>query len=71
MTISKHDTDLGGGRALLGQPADILDDLVGRRLEPRGHRARVGDRRRGDAFAFAVQTAHGGGLGRGKGFVIC
>lgn len=43
--ITQDDTNLGRGGALLGQLADLVDDLVGGGLEPRGGAAAVGDSR--------------------------
>lgn len=43
--VTQDDTDLGRGGTLLGQLADLVDDLVGGGLEPRGGAAAVGDSR--------------------------
>lgn len=45
MAVTQDNTDLGGGGTLLGQLADLLDDLLGGGLEPRGGVAAVGDSR--------------------------
>ena len=59
--VTEDDTNLGGGCALLGELADLVDDLLGGGLEPRGRGARVGDRRGGDTLSIAVKTTHCGG----------
>ena len=82
--VPQHDANLAGRRALLGELADLVDDLVGRDLEPRGRGAGVGDRAGGDAFAVAVEAAHDffAGVsfvricefwerGKGKGNICC
>ena len=56
--VSQDDTDLGRGGALLGQLADLLDDLVGRGLEPRGNGAGVGNGGGRNALSVAVKTTH-------------
>ena len=56
--VPQHDTNLAGRRALLRELADLIDDLLGRDLEPRGRGAGIGDRAGGDAFAVAVEAAH-------------
>ena len=56
--VPQHDTNLAGRRALLRELADLIDDLFGRDLEPRGRGAGVRDRAGGDAFAVAVEAAH-------------
>lgn len=63
--VTENDTDLRGGRALLGELADLVDDLLGGGLEPRRRVARVGDGGGRDALALAVKTTHvdGGGVG--------
>jgi hypothetical protein len=56
--VTEDDTDLGWGGALLGELADLVDDLLGGGLEPRGGVAGVGDGGGGDALALAVKTTH-------------
>lgn len=58
MAISQNNTDLRGSCTLLGQLADLVNDLIGGGLQPCGRIARVGDRGRGDTLALAVKTAH-------------
>lgn len=58
--ISEDDTDLRRRRSLLRELADLVNDLVGRGLEPGRRLARVGDGAGRDALAVAVQTTHGG-----------
>ena len=41
--VAQDDTDLRGSSTLLGELADLLDDLLGGGLEPRRGSARVGD----------------------------
>lgn len=57
--ITENDTDLGGSRALPGQLADLVDNLLRRGLEPRRRVARVGDGRARDTLALAMKTTHG------------
>ena len=64
MAISQDDTDLRRGSTLTGELADVVDDGVGRALEPCRHAARVGDGGGGDTLALAVEATHvGGGMG--------
>lgn len=58
--VTEDNTDLGGGGTLLGQLADVVHDLVGGGLEPRGGSAGVGDGGGGNALALAVKTTHFG-----------
>jgi len=58
MAISQDNTDLGRGGTLAGQLADVVDDLVGRALEPSGHAARVRDGGGGNTLALAVEATH-------------
>lgn len=63
MGVTEDDTDLGRGSTLLGQLADLVNDLLGGGLEPRRGVAAVGDRRGGDTLSLGVKTAHfDGGL---------
>jgi len=70
MTIPQHDTDLRRCGALLGELADVVDDLLRRGLEPLWRGAAVGDCGGGYAFAVGVEASHfGDGLrlwGRGR-----
>ena len=56
--VTEDDADLGGGEALLGELADVLLDLLGGDLEPRGGSALVGASGLGDALSGCVKTAH-------------
>lgn len=58
MAISQDNTDLAGRCTLLGELAHLINDLVGRGLEPCRRVARVRDRRGGNPLAVAVKTAH-------------
>ena len=62
MGVTQDNTDLGGSGTLLGQLADLVDDLLGGGLEPRGSRAGVGDGGGRNALALAVKTTHLGWL---------
>jgi len=56
--VTEDNTDLGGGGTLLGQLADVVNNLVGGGLEPCGSGARVGESGGGNALALAVKTTH-------------
>jgi hypothetical protein len=56
--VTKDNTDLGRSGTLLGQLADVVNNLVGGGLEPRRRSARVGERGGGNALALAVKTTH-------------
>ena len=43
--VTEDNTNLGRGGALLRELADLVNDLLGGGLEPRGRGARVRDRR--------------------------
>lgn len=58
MAVPQDDTDLGGSSTLLGQLADLVDDLLRGGLEPRRRAAGVGDGRGGDTLALAVKATH-------------
>ena len=58
MRVPEDDTDLGGGEALLGELVDVLLDVVGGQLEPRGHGASVGEGALGDTLAGSVHATH-------------
>ena len=56
--VTENDTNLRRSGTLPGQLADLLDDLVGSGLEPRGSGARVGESGGRNALALAVKSAH-------------
>jgi hypothetical protein len=56
--VTEDNTDLGGSGTLLGQLADVVNNLVGGGLEPCGSGARVGESGGGNALALAVKTTH-------------
>lgn len=56
--VTENDTNLRGGRALLGELADLLNDLLGGGLQPRRRVARVGDGGGRNALSVAVKTTH-------------
>lgn len=58
MGVTEDNTDLGRSGTLLGQLADVVDNLLGGGLEPRGGGARVGERRGRNALALGVKTTH-------------
>ena len=58
VAITENDTDLGRGGTLLGQLADVVDNLVRGGLEPRRGGARVGDSRGRNALALGVKATH-------------
>lgn len=60
--VTQDDTDLGGGGTTLGETADLLNDLVGSGLQPRGGSAAVGGSRRADTLSLGVKTTHGCGV---------
>ena len=62
VAVPQDNTNLRRGNTLPGELADLLDDLVGRGLQPRWRGARVRDGRVGDTLALAVHTTHGGGV---------
>ena len=57
--VTQDDTDLRGSSTLLGELADLLDDLVGGGLQPRRGGARVGNCGGRNALSVAVKTTHG------------
>lgn len=61
--VTENDTDLRGSSTLTGQSADLLLDLGGSGLEPRGSSARVGKRRSGYSLSVGVKTTHCGRFG--------
>lgn len=58
MRVTEDDTNLRRGRALPGEFADLLNDLLGGGLEPGRRVAGVGDGRGRDTLALAVKTTH-------------
>ena len=58
MAIPQDNTDLRRSGTLLGQLADLVDDLIRGGLQPGRGSARVRDRGGRDTFAIAVETAH-------------
>lgn len=58
MAVTEDDTNLRGGSTLLGELADLVNDLLGGGLEPRRRVARVGDRGGRNALSLGVKTAH-------------
>jgi hypothetical protein len=56
--VTEDNTDLGRSGTLLGQLADVVNNLVGGGLEPRGRGARVGESGGGNTLALAVKTTH-------------
>lgn len=56
--VTENDTNLRGRGTLLGQLADLVDDLVGGGLEPGRRSARVRDGGGRNALALAVKSAH-------------
>lgn len=58
MAIPKDNTDLGRSSTLLGELADLVDNLVGGGLEPRRRVAGVGDGGGRNSLALAVEATH-------------
>jgi len=56
--VTEDDTDLRRGSTLSGELADLVDDLVGGSLQPRGGGAGVGESGGRNALALAVKSAH-------------
>jgi len=56
--VTEDNTDLGRGGTLLGQLADVVDNLLGGGLQPRGSSAGVGNSRGRNALALGVKTTH-------------
>lgn len=56
--VTEDDTDLRRGSTLSGELADLVDDLVGGGLQPRGSGAGVGESGGRNALALAVKSAH-------------
>lgn len=64
--VAEDDTDLGRSSTLLGELADLVNDLVAGDLEPRRSSARVGDGGGRDALSLAVKTTHFGDWRAGR-----
>jgi hypothetical protein len=60
VAVAQNNTDLRGCGTLAGELADVVDDLVGGRLEPGRNTAGVWDGGGGNALALAVKTTHVG-----------
>ena len=58
MRVTKGNTDLGGRKTLASKLGDVLDDVLGRSLEPRGGSAAVGEGRGRNALAGSVHATH-------------
>lgn len=58
MAIPEDNTDLGRSSTLLGELADLVDNLVGGGLEPRRRVAGVGDGGGRNSLALAVEATH-------------
>lgn len=58
MGVTQDNTNLRGSGTLLGELADLVDDLLGGGLQPRGSGARVGDGGGRNALALAVKSTH-------------
>ena len=56
--VTEDHTDLCGGDTLASKLADVLRDLLGRSLEPRGGSALVGKRRARDTLTRIVHATH-------------
>jgi hypothetical protein len=56
--ISQDDTNLRGGKALLGKLADVILNIGGRDLQPRWRRALVRESSLGDTLSWCMHTTH-------------
>lgn len=56
--VTEDNTNLGRSGTLLGELADVVNNLLGGGLEPSGRSARVGESGGGNALALAVKTTH-------------
>lgn len=56
--VTEDNTDLGRSGTLLGQLADVVNNLLGGGLEPGGSGAGVGDSRGRNALALGVKATH-------------
>lgn len=59
MAVTEDNTDLGGGGTLLGELADVVNNLLGSGLEPRRRAAGEGNGRGRNALALAVKATVG------------
>ena len=57
--VTEGNTNLGGRKTLASKFSDVLDDVLGRSLEPRGRSAAVGEGRGRNALAGSVHATHG------------
>ena len=57
--VTKSDTDLRGGHTLLGQLADLLNDILGSHLDPRSGLALVRQSGAAHTLTLAVHATHG------------
>lgn len=60
MRVTQDDTDLGRRGALLGEFANLVNDLVGSGLHPRRGVAAVGNGRSRNSLSVGVKTTHFG-----------
>ena len=60
--VTEDDTNLRRSGTLSGELADLVDNLLGGGLQPRGGGAGVGESGGGNALALAVKTAHVDGV---------
>ena len=58
MGVTEDNTDLGGGSTLLGELADLLNNLLGGSLEPARGSARVGESGGRNALSLRVKATH-------------
>ena len=58
MRITEGDTDLGGRKTLASKLGNVLDDVLGRSLEPRGGSAAVREGRGRNALSGSVHATH-------------
>lgn len=58
VAVTEDNTDLRRGGTLLGQLADVVDNLVGGGLEPGRGGARVGNGGGRNALALGVKATH-------------
>jgi hypothetical protein len=56
--VTQNDANLRGSSTLLGELANLLDNLVGGGLEPRRGGARVGNGGGRNALTLAVKSTH-------------
>ena len=61
--VTEDNTDLRRSCALLCELADLVDNLVGCRLQPRWRLTGIGDGARRNALAVTVHATHIGGIG--------